>query len=57
MTEVATYLLASGDDLAYGGDLRENGFTWRLFELASRYARQPSTFNSHNREDKERIVN
>ena len=55
MTEVATYLLASGDDLAYGGDLRENGFTWTLFELASRYTRQPSAFISHSREDEERI--
>ena len=55
MTEVATYLLASGDDLAYGGDLRENGFTWTLFELASRYTRQPSVFISHSHEDQELI--
>ena len=41
MTEVATYVLSSGDDLAYGGDLRVNGFTWTLFELASRYTRRP----------------
>ena len=55
MTEVATYLMSSGDDLAYGGDLRENGFTWTLFELASRYTRQPSAFISRSREDEERI--
>ena len=52
MTEVATYLLASGDDLAYGGDLRENGFTWTLFELASRYTK-PSVFISHGHDDRE----
>ena len=52
MTEVATYLLASGDDLAYGGDLRENGFTWTLFELASRYTK-PSVFISHSHDDRE----
>ena len=55
MTEVATYLLASGDDLAYGGDLRENGFTWTLFELASRYTRQPNAFISNELEDEEWI--
>ena len=55
MTEVATYLLASGDDLAYGGDLRENGFTWTLFELASRYTRQPSVFISHSHDDRELV--
>ena len=52
MTEVATYLMSFGDDLAYGGDLRENGFTWTLFELASRYTRQPSALISHSREDR-----
>ena len=55
MTEVATYLLASGDNLAYGGDLRENGFTWTLFELASRYSRQPSVFIPHNRDDQDSV--
>ena len=55
MTEVATYLLASGDDLAYGGDLRENGFTLTLFELASRYTRQPSVFISHSHDDRELV--
>ena len=53
MTEVATYLMSSGDDLAYGGDLRENGFTWTLFELASRYTRQPNAFISHSHDDQE----
>ena len=63
MTEVATYLMSSGDDLAYGGDLRENGFTWTLFELASRYTRQPRAFISHSHDDQEfveqlrRVVN
>ena len=55
MTEVATYLLASGDHLAYGGDLRENGFTWTLFELASRYTRQPNVFISHSRHDQDSV--
>lgn len=63
MTEVATYLMSSGDDLAYGGDLRENGFTWTLFELASRYTKQPSAFVSHSHDGREfveqlrRVVN
>ena len=52
MTEVATYLMSSGEDLAYGGDLRENGFTWTLFELASRYTKQASAFTSPSREDR-----
>ena len=55
MTDVATYLLAAGDHLAYGGDLRENGFTWTLFELASRYTRQPNIFISHSRADQELV--
>ena len=55
MAEVATYVLASGDDLAYGGDLRENGFTWTLFELASRYPRQPSAFVPRSRENREPV--
>jgi hypothetical protein len=55
MTEVATYLMSSGDDLAYGGDLRGNGFTWTLLELASRYTRQPSAFISHSHNDQELV--
>lgn len=38
-TEIVIELLASGIDLAYGGDLRERGFTEMLFELAARYRR------------------
>ena len=43
MEAVATYLLASGYRLAYGGDLRRDGFTEQLFELVSRYARSPQS--------------
>ena len=41
LADFAIHLLASGDDLAYGGDLREHGFTELLFELVARY-RQPA---------------
>ena len=37
--EIATYLLAFGADLAYGGDLRQHGFTELLFDLVLRYRR------------------
>ena len=37
--EIALYLLADGVDLAYGGDLRQHGFTTLLFELCDRYRR------------------
>lgn len=40
MVNIAMYLLAAGDDLAYGGDLRPDGFTETLFELVHRYTRQ-----------------
>ena len=59
MAEIATHLLASGDDLAYGGDLREGGFTRMLFELVLRYTRQPgagnptAVFISHHHDDRE----
>ena len=59
MAEIATHLLASGDDLAYGGDLREGGFTRMLFELVLRYTRQPragnptAVFFSHHHDDRE----
>ena len=43
METMATYLLSSGYRLAYGGDLRERGFTEQLFELVSRYERSPET--------------
>ena len=39
MTEVARHLLALGAQLAYGGDLRPEGFTELLFELVHRYRR------------------
>lgn len=41
METTATYLLAFGYRLAYGGDLRRDGFTEQLFELVSRYDRTP----------------
>lgn len=41
MADIATHLLASGYNLAYGGDLREEGFTRLLFELVSRYTPNP----------------
>lgn len=63
MTDVATHLLSSGDDLAYGGDLREGGFTQVLFELAARYTKAPKVFISHRHENEDvadqlrRVVN
>lgn len=40
VAEFAIYLLASGASLAYGGDLRRQGFTELLFELVMRYRQQ-----------------
>ena len=40
VAEFTIYLLSSGMNLAYGGDLRSGGFTKLLFELVRRY-RQP----------------
>lgn len=40
VAEFAIYLLASGANLAYGGDLRSDGLTELLFELVTRYRRQ-----------------
>jgi len=37
MTEIARHLMACGATLAYGGDLREGGFTELLFEIVNRY--------------------
>lgn len=37
MLEFARYLLVSGAGLAYGGDLRQDGFTRNLFELVDSY--------------------
>ena len=39
MAEISMYLLATGANLAYGGDLRRHGFTELLFELSLRYHR------------------
>jgi hypothetical protein len=38
--ELARYLLASGTNLAYGGDPRKGGFTERLHGLARQYSEQ-----------------
>lgn len=43
LADFALHLLASGDDLAYGGDLRAHGFTELLFELVARYRRPEAT--------------
>ena len=43
METMATYLLSFGYRLAYGGDLRQGGFTEQLFELVSRYDRSPQS--------------
>lgn len=42
MDRLALHLLSSGASLAYGGDLRKDGFTDLLFELVSRYQRKES---------------
>ena len=42
MDRLALHLLASGSRLAYGGDLRKDGFTDLLFELVSRYQSETS---------------
>jgi len=39
MAEIARHLLALGARLAYGGDLRNEGFTELLFELVARHRR------------------
>ena len=41
MAEIALHLLASGTSLAYGGDLRQHGFTQLLAELVGRYRGHP----------------
>ena len=41
MAEIALQLLASGMSLAYGGDLRQHGFTRLLAELVGRYRGHP----------------
>jgi hypothetical protein len=47
MAEIARHLIACGARLAYGGDLREGGFTELLFEIVDRY---------RSRKDEERIL-
>ncbi len=42
MDRLALHLLSSGARLAYGGDLRKDGFTEWLFELVRRYRRETS---------------
>ncbi|NKM24325.1 hypothetical protein [Rhizobium laguerreae] len=42
MTEIARHTLALGAKLVYGGDLRTDGFSNLLFELAARYRRDTS---------------
>ena len=41
MAEIALHMLASGRSLAYGGDLRQHGFTELLAELVGRYRNHP----------------
>lgn len=41
MAEIALHVLASGRSLAYGGDLRQHGFTELLAELLGRYRNHP----------------
>ena len=41
MAEIALRVLASGRSLAYGGDLRQHGFTELLAELVGRYEDHP----------------
>ena len=46
MADYALYLLHSGLNLAYGGNLRTNGFTKLLFELVQRYRWPDSARNT-----------
>ncbi len=41
MAEIALLVMASGRSLAYGGDLRQHGFTEVLFDLVGRYRGHP----------------
>ena len=41
MAEIALQVLASGSSLAYGGDLRQHGFTEFLAEMTGRYRDHP----------------
>ena len=55
MTGIATHLLSSGDALAYGGDLRNGGFTQVLLELVSKYSNEYNVFISHSHDDREDV--
>lgn len=46
MTEIARHMLALGAKLVYGGDLRAEGFSNLLFELAARYRRDSKDRNA-----------
>ncbi|MBB4232191.1 hypothetical protein [Rhizobium mongolense] len=46
MAEIARHMLALGAKLVYGGDLRADGFSNVLFELAARYRRDTKATNS-----------
>ena len=50
LADLAIFMLAEGTDLAYGGDLREHGFTRLLFQFAHRYHRGDDA-------DESRVVN
>ena len=39
MSKIAVFILSSGANLAYGGDLRRGGFTQLLYELVLNYSR------------------
>lgn len=49
MAEIARHLLALGAGLAYGGDLRSQGFTELLFELVARHGRKLGEENEQTR--------
>ena len=48
MTEIARHTLALGASLVYGGDLRVDGFSKLLFELAARHGRDTRKSGRHS---------
>lgn len=46
--EIARYILASGGNLAYGGDMRQGGFTELIFDLLA-YYKADKTLQPHER--------
>lgn len=46
--EIARYILASGGKLAYGGDMRQGGFTELIFDLLA-YYKADKTLQPHER--------